>query len=178
MSFETILASAFAPMSGIRLRARITYHEPKLLPTAAGTSLWGVPISLSRPFPMRRSLVKRANVFLVSESDVVALRWASREYRHNRGVAETTLEFGRQYMVQVAIRKEDGDRSAAITDDGYLLQKRETYPLDPGVFYFRILVRAGKNEWISPGTYELQIPVKNESNGHFVMRIAEDWDRY
>jgi len=145
-------------------------------------SWWHIPITLYGGSDTPNGKIEHCTVHVLRSALPANMRWQSDD---PRGDEEATLLEGRTRLVPIAIRCEINDEVDAsfgyikdgvgrLTSTAYLRDgnfNKFTIASDKSPYIFKLLIRSGSKEWLSPHSYILKIPVPTHSNGHFILEI-------
>jgi hypothetical protein len=150
----------------------------------ADLAWYHVPVSVKRLLFWRRDIpcCRVTLQWLDNAMSECEMKWRS---DLPRGSTETHLCAGIERKIPIVYRKDNSDH-ATVTDVKWL-DRFKSIPgvegnwtsfddkfisLSPGRYRFQLLVTSGNRKWMS-SVYQIRVPDKNTTNGHFNVQFAE-----
>lgn len=138
-----------------------------------------VEVSIKTPFPWEERVIPRceAKIYFYDEHDRLVgeydLRWRFRDSTNGR--ARVMLEYGHTEIIPIVARYTGADLEqiavygkcvGRLTDESFLVHKRDFHDLAQGKYRFKIKLFSGTRTWESQA-YVLNVPPSSADNGHF-----------
>jgi hypothetical protein len=155
----------------------IRFHSPAQRSKDEAISFWHIPISIERRFKIGPGILPGCRVYLDRfeggiVSNRILLQWGDACFGGQVG-ERATLTVHEILLVPICRRSENDESGEAYIADSRLLSNTESaYPLQPDrrKNRFKLRIKSGKKEFVSPYTYLIRVP-KKKGNGHFVVEI-------
>ncbi len=152
----------------------VIFGAPRQMGTDPSLCWWHVPVFI-QPTGLQQKQLDTCVVYLApyeGGGSPLRMRWRTKDSLN--AITAATLEEGKLFFVPFAARKDQGTRSAIITNESFFAEKKAKWTLRPGQTRWTLRVQNEGGKWESPHSYLLFVPDASQSNARFILEVRYD----
>lgn len=157
------------------LPPRLVFGSPVQRSKDEAISFWHIPIAIKSRLPFAPSSMANCKLYFDRIEDKmvvdrIRLLWGDAVFARLGEVANFSPHD--ILLAPIVMRKEGNDNRGYIVDRRHLEGRQQPYPIEPDrhKVIFRLRIKVGKKEIVSPHNYIIRVP-NGTSNGHFTCEI-------